>query len=86
MRFLHNRSPAHAPPFPLTRAPAASRSPEIAHFAKPSLALTMPLALLELELVEPALFFEQAAEGGVDAAGALADALKRRLDRLDGAS
>ena len=46
----------------------------------------MPLALLELELVEPALFFEQAAEGGVDAAGALADALKRRLDRLNGAS
>ena len=62
------------PPLPLFR-----RSPGFAHFARPSLELTLPLALLELELVEPALYYEQAAAGGVDAAGAVADALVRRL-------
>jgi hypothetical protein len=40
----------------------------------------MPLAVLEVELIEPALFFEQAAESGIDAAGVVADALVRRLE------
>lgn len=38
-----------------------------------------PWLLLEAELIEPALFFKEAASGGVDAAGALAEALEREL-------
>ena len=56
--------------------------PQFAHVARPSLARAHPLALLELELIEPALFFAEAAAVGIDAAGALADALARRLQRL----
>jgi hypothetical protein len=36
-------------------------------------------ALLEVELVEPSLFFREAARAGVDAAGAMARALQKRL-------
>ena len=70
------------PRSPLTRHPRIKCSPQFAHFARPSLALSHPLALLELELIEPALFFGEAAAAGIDAAGALADALAGRLQRL----
>jgi hypothetical protein len=40
---------------------------------------TTPWLLLEAELIEPALFFKEAAASGVDAAGQLADALAQQL-------
>jgi hypothetical protein len=38
-----------------------------------------PLLVLEAELIEPALFFKEAAEAGIDSAGALADLVQQWL-------